>query len=111
MPVHQTLHLKSFLAMAGQDLITYGGSWGGREARRVIEQDGNFKYKFLEVPDDFAANCLYLNDTIVHASRDSFPKSCEVFEDMETDAKKIALSISELHKVDGCFSCCSVLLE
>lgn len=97
--------------MAGKDLIAIGTSQVANGARKVLEEKGRYKYKYLEVPDDIGANCLYLNNTLVHASKEAFPRSCPVYDKLETSNKKIALSASEMNKVDGCFSCCSVLIK
>ena len=105
------LHLKSVMSMAGPDLIAIGMSTSARDARKVIEDKGHFKYKFFEVPDNTGANCLYLNNTLIHASKDCFPDSWARFEQLDTPAKKVALASSELNKVDGCFTCCSVLIQ
>ena len=108
-PVRVGLHLKSFLSMAGSDLIAIGGSPAAREAREVIESKGKYKYRFLETVDDIAANCLCVNGTLIHVTKKDFPNSFSAFETLP--GKKIALSASELNKVDGCFTCCSVLIK
>ena len=97
--------------MAGPDLIAITTSHDGRVAKEIIQSKGRFKYRFYDIPDDPGANCLYLNNTIVHASSDWLPESCAHFEALETSARKIVLSNSELNKVDGCFSCNSVLIK
>ena len=108
-PVTEGLHLKSFLSMAGPDTIAIGMSSAANEARKLIESKGSFKYSYLEVPDDIAANCLYINGMLIHASKEAFPNSSEVFKKLPV-ARKVALSTTELNKVDGCFTCCSVLI-
>ena len=108
-PVIEGLHLKSFLSMAGPDTIAIGKSPAATEARKLIETKGNFRYSYLEVPDDIAANCLYINGTLVHVSKEAFPNSSEVFKELPS-ARKVALSTTELNKVDGCLTCCSVLI-
>ena len=110
-PVQGGLHLKSFMSMAGPNLVAIGTSPCAKAARKLMEEKGSFQYSFMELPDDVGANCLYLNGTIVHASRDVFPKSCEKFEELDTLAKKVAISLSEMNKVDGCFTCCCVLVK
>ena len=112
-PVSAGLHLKSFMSMATPEHIAIGSSPAAQEARKLIESMGKFKYGFLQVPDDTGANCLYINGTIVHASKEVFPGSCEVFEKFESPSVsgKVALSASEMNKVDGCFTCCSVLIN
>ena len=108
-PVIEGLHLKSFLSMAGPDMIAIGISPAATEARKVLETKGNFRYSYLEVPDDIAANCLYINGTLVHVSKEAFPNSSEIFKELPT-ARKVALSTTELNKVDGCLTCCCVLI-
>ena len=109
--MEENLHLKSYLSMAGPDLIAITTSKDGQVAKKVIQERGHFKYSFYDIPDDPGANCLYLNNTIVHASREWLPHSCERFEELETPARKITLCGAELNKVDGCFSCSSVLIK
>ena len=110
-PVTHNLHLKSFLSMAGPDLVAITTSHDGRVAKETIQSKGHFKYRYYDIPDDPGANCLFLNNTIIHASPDWLPESCARFEALETPARKIVLSNSELNKVDGCFSCNSVLIK
>ena len=105
------LHLKSYLSMAGPDLIAITTSFDGQVAKKYMQEKGHFKYRFFDIPDDPGANCLYLNNTIIHASQDWLPDTYELFQKLETNAKKIVLSGSELNKVDGCFSCSSVLIK
>lgn len=109
-PVEEGLHLKSFVSMAGPDCIAIGMSLAAKDARKIIETQGKFKYQFIEVPDDIGANCLYVNGTLIHIAREDYPRSYRVFENIPTQ-KKISLSTSELNKVDGCFTCCSVLIN
>jgi dimethylargininase len=97
--------------MAGPNLIAITTSHDGQVAKQFIQEKGHSKYQFYDLPDDPGANCLYLNNTIVHASSDWLPATCKKFEELHTSAKKIALSGSELNKVDGCFSCSSVLIK
>lgn len=110
-PVEYNLHLKSYLSMAGPDLIAITTSHDGQVAKKFIQEKGHFKYRFYDIPDDPGANCLYLNNTIIHASSDWLPSTCEKFQQLESPARKITLSGSELNKVDGCFSCSSVLIK
>lgn len=109
--VSEGLHLKSFMSMAGPDCVAIGVSPSAKDAREVVETEGKFKYQYLEIPDDIGANCLYLNGTLVHVSDKDYPRSHEVFEKFRGVSSRIALSASELNKVDGCFTCCSVLIK
>lgn len=98
--------------MAGPSCIAISKSSAAQEAKKIIESSQKFKYTFIELPDNTGANCLYLNGTLVHVSEKDYPASHRLFEENGMlPSKKIALSCSELNKVDGCFTCCSVLIK
>ena len=110
-PVTGGLHLKSFMSMAGPDLISIGMSQPARKAADIIKSNGKFKYSFVQCPDDIAANCLYVNGHLIHVTKEAFPRSAGVYENLKVEGEKFALDASELNKVDGCFTCCSVLVK
>ena len=98
--------------MAGPSLIAIStASPVARTARQVVEEKGLGGYRFFEVPDDTGANCVYLNNTIVHVAREGVPSSYHEYERLDTTAEKVSLDISEFNKVDGCLTCCSVLIK
>ena len=52
------------------------GSCG--EAQRVlkrVEREASHRYQTLTLPEDGAANCLHVNGTLIHRSREEAPKS------------------------------------
>ena len=110
-PVEGSLHLKSFMTMAGPDVIAIGSSSHAKNSRKLIEEKARFSYRFYEIPDDTGANCLYLNNSLIHVSKKQSPASCEKFEQLVISGKKIALDGSELKKVDGCLTCSCVLIR
>lgn len=97
--------------MAGPDLVAVSTSPAASAVRELMEKEGRFKYTYLELPEDTGANCLYLNNTLIHACGEWLPDSCRRYEELQTSAKKVALNNSELSKVDGCLTCCSVLIQ
>ncbi len=107
------LHLKSVMSMVAPDNIAIGTSPAAVDAKEAIKRDGHFKYSFLSVPDNFGANCLFVNGIIIHVSKDAYPKSCEVFDKFSCPgvSEKIAVNMSELNKVDGCLTCSCVLIN
>jgi N-dimethylarginine dimethylaminohydrolase len=64
-------------------------------------------YHFVTVPDTEASNCVYLNGTIIRRSNKEFPESGKVFEKIHIPQMQIELT--ELSKVDGAITCCSLL--
>lgn len=106
--VRDNLHLKSMMTMAGPDLIVVGGSEASKTAWHEIENKGRFKYERLMVHEDKAANCLYINDTLIHLPASEIPSSYGSFKQLP--GPKVELENSELYKVDGCLTCLSILL-
>lgn len=102
------LHLKSMMTMAGHDIIAIGGSDEAQNAWIEVEKKAKFQYQKLVVPDDKAANCLFVNGTLVHLAATEIPASIEVFN--QISGPKMELENSELSKCDGCLTCLSILM-
>ncbi|XP_056588405.1 N(G),N(G)-dimethylarginine dimethylaminohydrolase 1 [Triplophysa dalaica] len=114
-PVRQGLHLKSFCSMAGPDLIAIGSSEHAQKALKIMQQMSDHKYDKLTLPDDLAANCIYMNlpskgHVLLHCTPEEFPESAKVFERLK-DHMLIPVSNREKVKVDGALTCCSVLIN
>ncbi|XP_064416201.1 N(G),N(G)-dimethylarginine dimethylaminohydrolase 1 isoform X3 [Latimeria chalumnae] len=114
-PVSGNLHLKSFCSMAGPDLIAIGSSENAQKALKIMQQMSDHCYDKLTVPDDAAANCVYLNlpnkgHVLLHQSPEAFPESAKVFEKLK-EHMLIPITYTELAKVDGALTCCSVLIN
>ena len=114
-PVHQievkdqTLHLKSMMSMASDDVIAIGPSPSSELAEKVMKEKATFPYKFHKVSTDAAANCLWINGTLVHRSSIEFPSIKDDFANF--DCPKIELTNIELSKVDGALTCSSLLIN
>ncbi|XP_006033916.1 N(G),N(G)-dimethylarginine dimethylaminohydrolase 1 [Alligator sinensis] len=114
-PVHDSLHLKSFCSMAGPNLIAIGSSEGAQKALKTMQQMSDHRYDKLTVPDDAAANCLYLNipnkgHVLLHRAPEEYPESAKVFEKLK-DHMLIPIANIELQKVDGALTCCCILIN
>ncbi|XP_032923049.1 N(G),N(G)-dimethylarginine dimethylaminohydrolase 1 isoform X2 [Catharus ustulatus] len=114
-PVHDSLHLKSFCSMAGPNLIAIGSSEAAQKALKTMQQMSDHRYDKLTVPDDAAANCVYLNipskgHVLLHRAPEEYPESAKVFEKLK-DHMLIPIANTELEKVDGSLTCCSVLIN
>ncbi|XP_008579747.1 PREDICTED: N(G),N(G)-dimethylarginine dimethylaminohydrolase 1-like [Galeopterus variegatus] len=80
-----------------------------------MQQMSDHRYDKLTVPDDVAANCIYLNipskgHVLLHRTPEEYPESAKVYEKLK-DHMLIPVSQSELEKVDGLLTCCSVLIN
>ncbi|KAM6458619.1 N(G),N(G)-dimethylarginine dimethylaminohydrolase 1 isoform X2 [Python bivittatus] len=114
-PVADSLHLKSFCSMAGPNLIAIGSSEVAQKALKTMQQMSDHRYDKLTVPDDAAANCVYLNipgkgHILLHRAPEEYPESAKVFEKLK-DHMLIPIANTELEKVDGALTCCSVLIN
>ncbi|XP_041790525.1 N(G),N(G)-dimethylarginine dimethylaminohydrolase 1 [Chelmon rostratus] len=114
-PVVQGLHLKSFCSMGGPGLIVIGSSEPAQKALKIMQQMSDHRYDKLTVPDDFGANCIYMNlpnkgHVLLHPTAEQFPESAKVFEKLK-DYMLIPVCNMEKVKVDGALTCCSVLFN
>ncbi|XP_047130469.1 N(G),N(G)-dimethylarginine dimethylaminohydrolase 1-like isoform X1 [Hydra vulgaris] len=113
-PVHaldigsKHLHLKSFLSMLNENTIALGKSETAQFVKKQLLNKACEKYEFFEVSDDYAANVIYANGVLIHRSVNEFPESFKLFNNLPVKTK-ISLNCSEISKVDGALTCCSIL--
>jgi dimethylargininase len=119
----EMLHLKSFCSMCGENTIAMGGNLGFALAhwmhtptdnnivKHVVPQEkNNREYDFVHVPDIPAANCIFVNGTLIRRSHCEYPLSDAIFNArVPKEIPQITVVAGELEKVDGCLTCTSVL--
>ncbi|KAM9479190.1 N(G),N(G)-dimethylarginine dimethylaminohydrolase 1-like [Salvelinus alpinus] len=81
-PVTDGLHLKSFCSMGGPGLIVIGSSEPAQKALKIMQQMSDHRYDKLTVPDDIAANTIYMNlpgkgHVLLHCTPEEFPESAK----------------------------------
>lgn len=64
--------------MAGPDLLCVGAGKESQEVLKRMEREATFSYQTLTLPEDAAANVLYINGTLVHRSFEEIPESFKV---------------------------------
>ncbi|XP_041480883.1 N(G),N(G)-dimethylarginine dimethylaminohydrolase 1-like isoform X2 [Lytechinus variegatus] len=107
-----SLHLKSFMSMAAPEVIAVGSSKEAQKALKEIECKATFTYRKITLPDDGAANCVYVNKTLIHCSHEDFPESVKKFEELFGHTlNRIEMPNSEFKKVDGALTCRSILIQ
>ena len=92
------LHLKSGLAYLGRKLLLV------IEAFREEEEFCGFELVFANYPEEYAANCLRVNDKVLIAA--GFDETKWKLEHL--GYQTIALDMSEFQKMDGGLSCLSL---
>lgn len=91
--VDGSLHLKSFLNMAGPGVISVGAGPEAQSILKRMEREATHRYQTLTLPEDRAANCLFVNGTLIHRSKAEAPKSDPV----RTHRKQIWRRIIHYH--------------
>lgn len=70
--------LKKYITMAGPEILCVGASQESKEVLRKIEREANYVYQTLTVPEPEAANCLFVNGTLIHRAIEEIPSSFKV---------------------------------
>jgi len=69
--VKKGAHLKNFVSMVGMDTMAIGGSEIAKDLLRQMEEMSEYKsYKTITLHDDPEANCLWINETVLHLPAD-----------------------------------------
>ncbi|XP_068620002.1 N(G),N(G)-dimethylarginine dimethylaminohydrolase 1-like [Battus philenor] len=105
----RTRRLKSYITVAGSDILCVGASTEAQELLKRIEREATFSYKTLTVPEDRAANCLYINGTLVHRAIEEIPESFKVFCE-RIDFARRSICFSELAAISTGLTACSLLV-
>uniref|UniRef100_A0A673LHP5 N(G),N(G)-dimethylarginine dimethylaminohydrolase 2-like n=1 Tax=Sinocyclocheilus rhinocerous TaxID=307959 RepID=A0A673LHP5_9TELE len=82
-PVCGGSRLKNICSMGGPDTIIISSSDGAKKTLRVMEQLTDHHYEILSVPEDVAANCIYIRgpakvDYLLHPTAEECPNSIPV---------------------------------
>lgn len=94
-PPKDNLRLKSYITMAGPDIICINRSQEAQSMIKRMEREASFNYKLITVDDDQGSNVLYLNGTLIH--RNDYPDSVAVLQD-KIDYSRVPVKVSELSR-------------
>ena len=105
------LHLKSICSMLSTNHIILGGPFA-QSLQVMFESLVPNTFQYTIVPDEGAANVLSINGAVVRRCDWEFPASVPIFKSLESQYPiQHQLPNSQLCKVDGALTCCSVLLQ
>jgi len=86
-------HLKDRMTVAGLDLLAVGSSPNCKIILKRVEQEAINRYQTLTLPEDEAADCIYVNGSLLHNHSIEAPLSAQVFnEKINFPQQEIALS-------------------
>ncbi|CAL8292595.1 unnamed protein product [Merluccius merluccius] len=109
-PVCGGVRLKNICSMGGPDTIVISNSDGAKKTLRMMEQLTDHHYEVLAVPEDAAANCIYVRgankmDFLLHRSAEECPESVAAYQKLQdytllptacSEAAKLGASLSSL---------------
>lgn len=109
-PVCGGARLKNICSMGGPDAIIINNSDGAKKTLRMMEQLTDHHYEVLTVPEESAANCVYIRgpssrDFLLHRPAEECPDSVAAFQKLQdytllptacSEASKLGASLSSL---------------
>lgn len=66
------------MTIGGPDLLCVGSGKEAQDVLKRMEREATFGYQTITLPEDEAANVLFLNGTLVHRSLEEIPQSFQV---------------------------------
>ncbi|XP_046557226.1 N(G),N(G)-dimethylarginine dimethylaminohydrolase 1-like [Haliotis rubra] len=110
-PIRSSLHLKSLATMCGDDMIAVGGDQEAAETLKSMKSQAKFKYNYVQLDSNSAANVLLVNDNVfVKPGEEIGHHNYDILK-KHVKGRIIDVPFSEFYKVDGCLTCCSVLIN
>ncbi|KPJ00604.1 N(G),N(G)-dimethylarginine dimethylaminohydrolase 1 [Papilio xuthus] len=91
-------------------ILCVGASKEAQELLKRMEREATFSYQTLTVPEDEAANCLYINGTLIHRAIEEIPDSFKTFCE-KIDFARRSICFSELAKISTGLSACALLVR
>ncbi|KAF4081689.1 hypothetical protein AMELA_G00164160 [Ameiurus melas] len=114
-PVSAGTRLKNICSMGGPETIIFSNSEGARRTLRVMEQLTDHHYDVLSVPEDAAANCVYVRsaggaDYLLHPTQAECPDSVSAFQRFP-GYNLLPTACSEASKLGGALSSFCLLIN
>ncbi|GAA53250.1 dimethylargininase [Clonorchis sinensis] len=88
--------LKDAVGVAGINVLAVGGSEAAREMLSDMKRVVSYKYKIITLPEDHAANVLYVNHYLLHWAPSMIPASIGVFEN-KIDYDRLPIALPHLY--------------
>lgn len=104
------LHLKTLLTLCGEDTLCASIESGDSFTMlKRIDAASKFTYRRVLVPDDMAANVVYMNGTVICKSATESPDSFRILkEQLGHEYDVVGIELSEMEKAVGSLTCMSL---
>ncbi len=79
-----------------------------KQLHDVYKHKEMFRYNLVELPDQEAANLLYINGRRIRRANMEYPTSGKILQQYDKKCTDIEVLANELAKVDGALSCCAL---
>jgi len=89
--------LKDRLTMAGDDVLSVSSGDTSQQLLKRIERGASHRYQTLTLPEEDAANCLFVNGTLIHIDSSEASESAKLFLD-KVDYSQTSVQLSEFQK-------------
>ncbi|XP_004549042.2 N(G),N(G)-dimethylarginine dimethylaminohydrolase 2 [Maylandia zebra] len=114
-PVCDGARLKNICSMGGPNTIIFSNSDGAKKTLRMMEQLTDHHYDVLTVPEELAANCIYIKglskrDFLLHRPADECPDSVSAFQKLQ-DYTLLPTACSEASKLGASLSSFCLLVN
>ncbi|KAM9776347.1 N(G),N(G)-dimethylarginine dimethylaminohydrolase 2 [Syngnathus typhle] len=114
-PVCGGVRLKNICSMGGANTIIISNSDGAKKTLRMMEQLTDHHYEVLTVPEQSAANCIYINgpskkDFLLHRPVEECPDSVAAFQKLQ-DCTFLPTACSEIAKLEASLSSLCLLVN
>ncbi|CAH1396860.1 unnamed protein product [Nezara viridula] len=108
--VPEKKHLKAFISMAGPEVLCISSEKASQDVLKRIEREATFVYQTLTVPEEDAANVMYINGTLIHRASEEIPQAAKIFtEKIDFNRKSLAVSYLCKNPMAHLSSCCLLL--
>jgi len=92
-----TRRLKDRLTVAGSNVLSVSSGDKSQLLLKRIERESSHRYQTLTLPEEDAANCLFVNGTLIHINSTEAAESAKLFAE-RVDYPQFSLALSEFQK-------------
>jgi len=89
--------LRDRVTMAGLEVLSVSSGSNSQNVIKRIEREATHRYSTLTVPEEDAANCLYVNGTLIHIDNAEAAESVKLLGE-RVDYPRLTVPVSEFQK-------------
>lgn len=98
------------VSLGGPNILSVGNGQHSQNLVRRMEREATISYQTLTLPEDEAANCIYVNNQLIHSHSTETPLSVQLLQEKIEFATK-EISVSEFQKTGRGLSSLCILVK